>query len=324
MRKLAPGILALGLCFVATLAQAAGFRFIDVPADTAGPALHGAMWYPCATPAGQIVVGELTLPGVRDCPIDGDKLPLVVVSHGRGGDFIGHHDTDEALADAGYVVAAISHPGDTVLDMSRSQDLSVFVERPTDIKRLIDYMLTASPAASNIDPHRIGLFGFSRGGYTGLVLIGANPDWATAMEVCRNSSLRVCEQIRNKEYPMQPLTHDSRVKAAVIADPLAVMFAPQSFAGVKVPMQLWQSEKGGDGVMPDAVATVVKSLPAAHEYHVVPKSMHFSFLAPCWPAIAKLRAELCTDPPGFDRTAFHQEFDAAVVAFFRAHLGQER
>ena len=35
------------------------------------------------------------------------------------------------------IVAAINHPGDTYLEMSRSGDLSAFVERPTDIKRLI-------------------------------------------------------------------------------------------------------------------------------------------------------------------------------------------
>ena len=192
-------ILTLAFCVAATLAQAAGFRFIDVPADEAAPALQGAIWYPCAAPPGEIALEGLTLPGVKDCPISGEKLPLVVISHGRGGDFVGHHDTAEALAAAGFVVAAISHPGDTVRDMSRFFDLSVYIERPTDIKRLIDYMLTASPGAANIDPQRIGLFGFSRGGYTGLVVIGANPDWAYATELCRQSSLKVCAQIRNKE-----------------------------------------------------------------------------------------------------------------------------
>jgi predicted dienelactone hydrolase len=92
-------------------------------------------------PPQDMVVGRTTLPGVKDCPIAGDKLPLVVISHGRGGDFIGHHDTAETLADAGFIVAAISHPGDTVSDMSRSGDLSVTIERPTDIKRLIDFMV---------------------------------------------------------------------------------------------------------------------------------------------------------------------------------------
>jgi hypothetical protein len=29
---------------------------------------------------------------------------------------------------------------------------------------------------------------------------------------------------------------------------------------------------------------------------------------------------LCTDPPGFDRTAFHRDFDASVVGFSREHF----
>jgi hypothetical protein len=35
---------------------------------------------------------------------------------------------------------------------------------------------------------------------------------------------------------------------------------------------------------------------------------------------------LCTDPPGFNRTAFHTEFNDAAVAFFRTHLegGEKR
>jgi predicted dienelactone hydrolase len=158
--------ITLAFCLTATLAQAAGFRFIEVPADADGPALAGAMWYPCSEPPGEIHLGKIALPGVKDCPISGDRLPLIVVSHGDGGHFIDLHDTTETLADAGFVVAAINHPGDTVADMSRFGDLSVMVERPTDIKRLIDFMLGASPAAPTIDRQRIGFYGFSRGGYT--------------------------------------------------------------------------------------------------------------------------------------------------------------
>jgi hypothetical protein len=76
-------LVSVGLCLTATLAQAAGFGFIDVPADADGPALEGAIWYPCSEPPGEIRLGPFTLPGVKDCPISGDKLPLVVVSHGR-------------------------------------------------------------------------------------------------------------------------------------------------------------------------------------------------------------------------------------------------
>src|SRR5260370_14129013 len=110
----------------------------------------------------------------------------------------------ETRADAGFIVAEINHPGHTPSDMSRSGDLSVFIERPTDIKRLIDFMLGASAAAPNIDPEHIGFFGFSAGRYTGLVLIGADPDWAIGF--CPPSSAApICEPNFSKQLPGQPL-----------------------------------------------------------------------------------------------------------------------
>ena len=314
-------LVALTLLLTAAAAQAAGFRFIEAPAGPGGPALTGAMWSPCSAAPGEVDLGDVTLTGVKDCPIAGGKLLLVVISHGRGGSFLGHHDVAETLADAGFVVAAINHPGDTSSDTSRSDDLSVFVERPEDIKRLIDFMIGASPAAANIDPGRIGFFGFSRGGYTGLVLLGANPDWALATTFCEQSPIHICDQIRRKEFPAQPLTHDPRIKAAVLADPLALLFTADSLQAIKVPVQVWASERGGDGVTPPMVAAVDTGLPIKHEYHVVPNSGHFAFLAPCPRALTKARPELCTDAPGFDRGAFHQQFDAEVLAYFRAQLG---
>jgi predicted dienelactone hydrolase len=309
----------IGVCLAATLAQAAGLQSIDIPADADGPAIHGMIWSPCAEPPDKVRVGRFTLPGVKDCPLLGDKLPLVVVSHGRGGNFAGHHDTDEALADAGFVVAAIDHPGDNSSDLSRSDDLSVYVERPHDIKRLIDFMLAAPAFGAAIDRERIGLFGFSRGGYTGLVTIGANPDWAKATSVCQHSTGNACAQILRKDYPVQPLTHDSRIKAAVIADPLAIVFTPGSFASVKAPVQLWASERGGDGVVPQDVADVAANLPANHDYRVVSNAGHFAFFL-CPPALAQAQSDLCIDAPGFDRAAFHSKFNADVLAFFRKWL----
>jgi predicted dienelactone hydrolase len=65
---------------------------------------------------------------------------------------------------------------------------------------------------------------------------------------------------------------------------------------------------------------VDKNLPAPHEYHFVPNAGHFVFLVPCPADLAARRPELCVDPPGFDRAAFHRQFNAAVLAFFRAQL----
>jgi predicted dienelactone hydrolase len=310
---------AIMLCLTATLAHGAGLRAIAIQADADGPAINGAVWYPCSQPPGEVTIGKYTLRGVKDCPLPDRKLPLIVVSHGRTGSFVGHHDTDEVLADAGFIVAAISHPGDTGSDLSKTDDLSIYVSRPNDIKRLIDFMLGTPVFSASIDRERIGLFGFSRGGYTALAVIGANPDWANVTELCKEIRTRVCEQILAKEFPGS-VTHDPRIKAAVIADPLSVFFTDKSFGDVRIPVQLWASEFGGDGVQPHSVDIVDKNLPSKHEYHVVPNSRHFAFLAPCPPALVAELPRICADAGGFDRAAFHKKFNADALAFFQAQL----
>jgi predicted dienelactone hydrolase len=150
-----------------------------VPADANGPALKGAVWYPCAASTGTVKLNDnLSVPAAMVCPVDGNKLPLVVISTGGNGWFANHYDTAEALADAGYVTAAVSHPSFTSPEkMILKQNVADLIERPIDIKRLVDYMLGGWPDAVKIDAERIGFSGFSRGGYTGLVVIGGNPDF---------------------------------------------------------------------------------------------------------------------------------------------------
>lgn len=313
----------LGLCLAATLhsaVSAAGLKLLQVPADGAGRSITVAAWYPSEYTPASITFGPFTASAAKDGVLSGRALPLVILSHGRGGSFVGHHDTAERLADAGFVVAAINHPGDTAQDKSRSAELSAFVDRPLDVKRVIDYMTGASPLAAAIDPNRIGFYGFSRGGYTGLVVIGANPDFALAGRLCEGQTGPLCDQIRAGDFPKAPLTHDRRIKAAAIADPLAVVFSAESLEGVTVPVQLWASEAGGDGVEPKTIEAINSWLKAPHAFTKVPNSQHFSFFTVCPASIADREPVICKDPQGFDRAAFHQRLNDDLIAFFRAHL----
>lgn len=311
---------AVLLCLFSTLAHAAGIEFLQIPADDAGPALKVAVWTPCADPAQDLQVGPYVLRGRRDCPTVGEHLPLVVISHGHGGSNLGHHDLAEVLADAGFVVAAINHPGDTFSDMSRAADLSEFIERPTDIKRLIDYMLTQAPEAASIDAARIGFFGFSRGGYTGLVLAGGTPDPKRANVPCPDLQAPICEQIKQLTQPLTSLTHDARIKAYVLADPLNEFPQREDLKRIRASIQLWGSQFGGDGVLPETVPALANDLPEHPDFHVVPGSAHFAFLAPCSAPFKQAAPEICTDGTGFDRVAFHKQFNATVLGFFNAKL----
>lgn len=317
-RSSAVASVVLALIFPVPAALAAGIQALRVPSDGSSPALSGAVWYPCALAPTTIKLGPFIVFATKDCPITGTKLPLIVISHGRTGSFLDHRDSAQALADAGFVVAAISHPGDNAQDSSRSNELSVFVERPADIKRLIDYLLGSWSYATIMDSDRLGLFGFSRGGYTGLVLVGAVPRLSPDVGMCGGQSSTICEDIRRGK--IEPLVHDRRVKAMVIADPLSIFFTKTSFDEVHAPIQIWRSEYGGDRVTPESVVAVADELPGKADVRTVPNSQHFSFLAPCPDDLARSAHDICTDPPGFDREAFHKGFNAQVVDFFRQAL----
>ncbi|TIX92139.1 alpha/beta fold hydrolase [Rhizobium sp. P44RR-XXIV] len=310
-------LIALG--FVATAVQAAGLAPIEVPASADDPALNGFVWSPCATQANDLQLGPIIVPAVRGCAIAGEKLPLVVISHGHGGGSLNHHDVAETLADKGFLVVALNHPGDNFSDPSRAGDISIMFQRPQDVKRLIDFLLTGWKERAKIDPDRIGFFGFSRGGYTGLVLAGAVPDFRDPTVPCPEPA-PICGEIRRNEIPVTPLARDARIKAFVLADPLSFFSMKASLRAVKAPIQLWSSEQGGDGVLPKSVAMLDDNLPNKPDFHIVPGSAHFAFLAPCPPALAKSLPEICSDQAGFDRAAFHKSFDDEVLAFFRQHL----
>jgi hypothetical protein len=67
---------------------------------------------------------------------------------------------------------------------------------------------------------------------------------------------------------------------------------------------------------------VIKAaLPRPPDDHLVPNAGHFAFLAPCSEALDKVAPDICRDPPGFDRVAFHLDLYRDLLGFFRAAFG---
>src|SRR4029450_5299060 len=250
-------------CFASAKAEAAGLRFIDIPADANGPALTGAGLSPCDQAPRQIRIRMVTLAAARNCPVAGDRLPLIVMSHGSGGWFGAHRDTDAALADAGFVVSARAHPGDNAADPSRIDTLSILSDRPTDIRRLTDFMLDRWPEAATLDHRRIGFFGFSRGAYTGLAIAGGRLGIPGIAPLCSEGFIDgMCAEIDKGHIPARRPAADPRFAAAVLADPeFGRTFTLEGLQDVKIPIQLWASERGGDGVLPEDNEAIDENLP---------------------------------------------------------------
>lgn len=268
--------------------------------------------------------GHAIIPVYIWAPTTGSSLGLVVISHGASAGAESHEDTAVALARAGFVVVAPMHPGDNYNDVSAVGTAHWFTDRTRQVTRVIDFMLTQWAGHMRLAPDRIGMFGYSAGGTTALIASGGRPDFGKISTHCAKTAEFVCNlMVLGKDFSTTPaLSRDRRIKAIVVAAPaLGFTFAPAGLIQVKVPVQLWAG--GLDTVAPPATnADVIRSLLKGRvDFHRVPLAQHLSFLAPC---DADSPQFLCKDAAGFDRPAFHRQFNGAVAAFFKRELRPRR
>jgi predicted dienelactone hydrolase len=271
----------------------------------------------------QAIVEDPGHPGIVTAiwaPATGNGLGLIVISHGTGAGPTAHIDTAQALANAGFVVAAPMHTGDNFQDDASVGKPQWFVDRSRHVSKVVDYMLGQWGGRSRIDPNRIGMFGMSAGATTALIVAGGELDLARVTDQCKTQPEFVCQIMAptDPNAPAVKFVRDKRIAAEVLAAPgLGFAFAPQTLENVKVPVQLWVGS--ADQTVPYATnAALVRSkLGPDVEFHTVENAVHLSFLAPCGPEI---NAVICKDNPGFDRSAFHEKFNQSIVGFFKAKL----
>jgi predicted dienelactone hydrolase len=317
--------LSAGAVGAATPSDNIGFEIRTI-APPGGPPMQIGIWYPTTAAASPQRLGGWTQVVAPDAEPAAGPHPMVVFSHGNGGWFAGHYDTAEALAHAGFVVAALTHPGDNYEDKTRQTDMP---DRPRDLHRLIDYMVADWRGRDSVDAGRIGAFGFSAGGFTVLAAAGGAPDFSLIKPHCEAKPAdfdcvvtRQAGKLGLAATPASAFVHDPRIKAVVAAAPaLGFTFETGGLKGVTIPVQIWRAEYDHVLPSPDYAEAARDALPTLPDYHVVKNADHFDFLAPCDAGLATRIPEICTSRPGFDRGQFHQDFDAAVVAFFDKTIG---
>ncbi len=313
---------------LATPALAADVGFVEVKiANGAEPPLTAGVWYPTDATATPHALGNVTQTVALDAPIDGHSLPLVVMSHGGGGWYGSHYDTALALAHAGFVVAAVSHAGDTFDDQSRVLQLW---RRPAQLHRLLDYILDDWRWHERLDAGRVGAFGFSNGGFTVLVAAGGIPDLSKIAPYCEaHPEHDLCTALKQAGVDLHSIpevsasawVHDPRIKALVIAAPaFGFSFGRAGLSSVHASIQLWRAADDRHQPDPYYEEAVRGDLPQTPEYRVVPDAGHYDFLPPCDTRLSRKMPEICNSLPGFDRAAFHEQFNADVVQFFQATL----
>lgn len=293
------------------------------------------IWYP-AQPGGRRVSvgGNGVFYGTqagRHAPHTDGQAPMIIMSHGAGGNAGQFGWIASELTAAGFVVVLPNHPGTTSRNASAQAAVRVW-ERPADISAVIDE-ITANPHNYPfIDTARIATLGFSAGGYTAMAVSGARVDADALQGFCDHSDhgMSDCAFLARGGVDLHAMDlspasqdlRDHRIQTAVIIDPgIVSTITPDSLAQIDIPMlivNLGDEEKVPAGVYARPAAEMI---PGA-DYKIVPDATHFSFLAQCKEKGAAILARegepdpLCADAGGRARSAIHAELAALIVAYF--------
>jgi predicted dienelactone hydrolase len=319
----------------------AGFRALRVADPVGGGTMPGYVFYPSDQAGDGTRVGGYDVNATLDAPPRPGPKPLVVLSHGNGGSALGHHDLAAFLAGHGFVVATIEHPRDNFHDTSGVGQAAVLVGRPIQVQATIDALLADPQWKRLVDPGRIGVAGFSAGGYTGLLLVGAVPRFRRFIDYCRRFAQdELCaeaprleaeaqRQGRSLEQLMDDLQADltrwgspadPRVKAAFAMAPLSLVFDEAGAGRIDRPVFLYYGD--ADRVLrpQENAARLAPLVPTLVGVKAIAGADHWSFIPPCSVELAKHNPTICADVPGISRGALHAQIEADALSFFRATL----
>jgi predicted dienelactone hydrolase len=190
-----------------------------------------------------------------------------------------------------------------------------------------------------MDMKRVGVSGFSAGGFTALVAAGAKVDMTRFLAFCKTHptdgvcapqkefalSMADAEKALRSPELAPEAAHagdDHRipeVKAAFAIAPAIVQgLPPEGLAKIRVPVAIFLGD--ADPVAPPATNGLVaaRAIPRA-QLTTLPGVKHYDFLSTCTPA-AQAVVEICKDELPQDPT--HKAALDAALAFFGRTLGK--
>jgi predicted dienelactone hydrolase len=246
-------------------------------ADQSPRVLDTWVWYPAAgDPASSVTEDAPPLTGHG-------AFPVVVFSHGSGGEPQFQRYLTEHLASWGFVVAAPPHPGNTTADCVLCDFQNILAsarERPDDVTFVLAQMRAlrddaSQPLGAVIDTEHAAIAGHSFGGWTALFVAAGGPfDAAVALA------------------PGQPETLLQRV------------------AGINIPVLIIGG--GKDEIVPAAsVQKLWEALPSGIDraYVSLPEGHHLTFVDRCLG---------CTE--ALPEKRGHELTDGYTTAFLMDHL----
>ncbi|EKK4003580.1 alpha/beta fold hydrolase [Cronobacter sakazakii] len=317
-----------------------GFHQFTINSPATRP-LDVAVWYPTYDNHAPETVGDnIVFSGVnvqRDATPAPGAHPVLLLSHGFGGNWRNLNWLAHAMAEQGYIVAAVDHPGTTTRNKSPAQ-AQALRQRPKDVTRVLDALIASPEKTGKPDEQRIAAAGHSLGGWTVMELAGARFSAPRFLADCKSHpELGGCIvahtlgiDLPGAQNRLAESQRDNRIKAVVSLDlGLARGFTPQSLAKVEIPVLVMSAGSDSDDV-PAALESgyLTHTLPGKFTRAIsVPGATHFSFMQLCKPgAQAVIEAQapgegiVCRDGAGVSREKIHRQLTAQISEFLNQAL----
>lgn len=224
---------------------------------------------------------ERRLPVRVHLPAAEGAWPVVILSHGGGGNVDSNYAQAKHLASHGYMVCCLEHVGSnadrlrskvslSLRDMTR--DREEVLGRPLDVKELLDQIELWNGGHDELwgkfDLEHVAVMGHSFGAYTALVACGARPalDWLERSPV---STLKLDKNFLKSrvESGLGPDLSDPRVDVGIALSPQGPgepFFLEESFATINRPvLGISGSEDRQPGAPPENRKRFVELTPSA-------------------------------------------------------------
>jgi len=324
-------LLSLFLMIYHTPVKNVGERKIAYTDYIRGRPLSAQLWYPTENSNVKDTERPFILPPTaKNAEFIQNKHPLIVLSHGTGGNRFSLSWLAIELAKNGYFVVAPDHLGNT-LDNKIPENFVRYWDRPLDIHFLISSLLDDTRFNSYIDSSRIAGLGFSLGGYTTLALAGVKLDCDTlkkSASLAENRKQFVIPELGDLQELMQKISceqvpldlRDSRVKASVALSPALGLGLPKLKQTDTSPVLII-------GAADDSIAPLKTN---AIRYHEVIKNSKYSVLqgkVGHYIFLNEGKLQLVNEEPTYyrdhnamDRKSIHQQLIAEILAFLSEHL----
>ena len=276
-----------------------------------------------------------TIETIPDATIANEKFPLLLISHGTGGNRFSLTWFIERMVKEGYVVVSLDHYGNSTFNKI-PREFVKWWERAIDMKYVLTQVLNDNEIGSKIDTSKIGGVGFSLGGYTNIALAGGYVD----------RSVRENENPKDRELPAEfPETKeiidfekdslivasynryknhvkDERIKAFFVMAP-AIGFGfhyKEQTNEIKAPIYIVAGK--GDAVAPVKTnAEKYHSLIETSKIHLFDKNVgHYVFLNVPTAFGKEVAPNLTIDHPTINRKDIHEKTLELASSFFKGSL----